>query len=115
MKKYADIVLVAVGIVSLCVWLVYVYFVLVQDNKFLRCKVEFYEEESLRSGQIVSIDNNAIYVFDELKERIIEVDAYEELVHCDIEIGDYAVYRVDYEYTDADLLNVIKREEFEGQ
>ena len=78
------------------------------DN--LKNEVEFCQEESIREGQIVAVSDTVVYVIDTLKERVIEVDIYPELIHTTIEVGDTAVYVVDYDYTDADLLGIIKKE-----
>lgn len=83
---------------------------LVKQREQLKNELEFYQEESIREGQIVSVSDTVVYVIDTLKEKVIEVDIYHELIHTAIEVGDIAVYVVNYDYTDADLLGVIKKE-----
>lgn len=80
------------------------------DQLQLKNELEFYKEESIREGQIIAVNDAVVYVIDTLKEKIIEVDIYPELIHTTIEVGDTAVYVVDYDYTDADLLGIIKKE-----
>ena len=75
----------------------------------LEKELEFYKEDSLREGIIVMVTDTCVYVADEITEKIIEVDIFDELIHTTIEVGDTAVYVVDYEYTDADLINIIKK------
>lgn len=75
----------------------------------LEKELEFYKEESLREGIIVMVTDTCVYVADELTEKVIEVDIYDELIHTTIEVGDTAIYVVDYYYTDADLINIKKK------
>lgn len=49
-----------------------------------------------------------LLVYDYEIEQIIEVDIFDDTVHTRIEVGDTILYVVDYNYTDADFLNVIK-------
>lgn len=60
----------------------------------------------------VSINGNPvpdyILVYDYDIDKVIEIDMFYELVHTQICVGDTIVYCVDYDYTDADFLNVIK-------
>lgn len=86
---------------------------LLKENQYLKEHLEFYEEESLREGPILYVneEGSTILVYDTLKEKIIEVDVYDETIHTTIKIGDTAIYIVDYNYTDADLITIIKKEE----
>lgn len=77
----------------------------------LEKELEFYKEDSLREGIIVMVTDTCVYVADEMTQKIIEVDIFDELIHTTIEVGDTAVYVVDYKYTDADLINIIKKGE----
>ena len=114
MKKNIYVVLIVLFCLLICARVAWLQSAIIQADAEVKERLEFYKEESVRFGEIVAVFDNTLYVVDTLKERVIEVDVYEELVHCDIEIGDYAVYRVDYDYTDADLLNVIKKEDMEN-
>lgn len=101
-------------------WIVLVFLlVLFLNNKYrkLRYQAEF---ESLREGVCVYVEYPNAYdaakgpvpdyllVYDYETEKVIEVDIYEELIHTRINVGDTIVYVVDYNYTDADFINVIK-------
>lgn len=83
---------------------------LVKQREQLKNELEFYQEESIREGQIIAVSDAVVYVIDTLKEKVIELDIYPELIHTTIEVGDIAVYGVNYDYTDADLLGIIKKE-----
>lgn len=97
-------VLIALGIAIFQIYLI-------KENKYLKEQLEFYEEESLREGPILYVneEGSTILVYDTLKEKVIEVDVYDETIHTTIEVGDTAIYVVDYNYTDADLITIIKR------
>ena len=101
-------------------WIVVVFLLaLFLNNKYrdLKHQVEF---ESIREGTCVYVeyDNayeqgvgpipNYLLVYDYHTEKVIEVDIFDELVHTRINVGDTIVYVVDYNYTDADFINVIK-------
>ena len=49
-----------------------------------------------------------LLVYDYETEKVIEVDIFADTVHTRIYVGDTILYVVDYDYTDADFLNVIK-------
>lgn len=68
--------------------------------------------EYIREGIILEVTDACVYVYDNYDNTgmLIEVDIFDELIHCDIEVGDTAVYVIDFEYTDADLLGIIKKE-----
>lgn len=51
---------------------------------------------------------NYLLVYDYETEKVIEVDIFADTVHTRISVGDTILYVVDYDYTDADFLNVIK-------
>lgn len=72
--------------------------------------------ETLREGLCVYVESNHTgykteytycLVYDESIDKIIEVDMFDELIHTNIAVGDTIVYVVDYNYTDADFVNVI--------
>ena len=98
--------------ITMLVILVFLFIAVVCMNltrRKLEKELEFYKEDSLREGIIVMVTDTCVYVADEMTEKIIEVDIFDELIHTTIEVGDTAVYVVDYEYTDADLINIIKK------
>ena len=74
--------------------------------------LEFYKECSLREAEILFVDNEGsfVVVYDEYLESLIEIDVFPEVIHCTIEVGDTALYDIDMEATDADLLGIIKKE-----
>lgn len=51
---------------------------------------------------------NYLLVYDYETEKVIEVDIFDDTVHTRINVGDTILYVVDYNYCDADFLNVIK-------
>ena len=100
------------SMITMLVILVFLFIAVVCMNltrRRLEKELEFYKEDSLREGIIVMVTDTCVYVADEMTEKIIEVDIFDELIHTTIEVGDTAVYVVDYEYTDADLINIIKK------
>lgn len=50
-----------------------------------------------------------LLVYDYETDKIIEVDVFDEVVYVRINVGDTILYCVDYNYTDADFLNVVKQ------
>lgn len=80
--------------------------------KDLDNELEFYKECSLREAEILFVDNEGsfVVVYDEYLEHFIEIDVFHEIIHCTIEVGDTALYVIDMEATDADLLGIIKKE-----
>ena len=91
-----------------------------KENRELKKKIDFYEEcEIVRYGVIIDISNlergGVIYVVDEYNStdtdvKIIEVDVFDdEVIYTTIEVGYIAVYTIDYDYTDADLIAVLKQ------
>lgn len=77
----------------------------------IRKRVDF---EPIKEGTCIYVDYdpeqgyNYCLVYDYEVEQIIEVDLYDELIYTDICVGDTIIYYVDYDYCDADFLNVIK-------
>ena len=82
------------------------------EKRELKKELEFYTEESIREEPIISFNDTVVYVFDTFKDCVIEIDIFPELIHTTIETGDIAIYVVNYEYTDADLLGIIKKEDY---
>ena len=83
------------------------------QNQDLKKKAEF---NQVKQGLCVYVESHKTaykteytycLVYDEETDKVIEVDLYEELIHGSIRVGDTIVYVVDYDYTDADFLNVI--------
>lgn len=83
---------------------------LFQENKKLQEKIEFYENESIREATILEVTDCCVYVFDDYINNFIFIDIFTELIHTKIEVGDTAIYVVDFSYTDADLIGIIKKE-----
>lgn len=83
---------------------------LFQENKKLQEKIEFYENESMREATILEVTDCCVYVFDDYVNGFIEIDIFPELIHTKIEVGDTAIYVVDFGYTDADLIGIVKKE-----
>jgi predicted PurR-regulated permease PerM len=113
-KKYKSTiqVLIIIGCVLVLMGILFLASIgsLVKQREQLKNELEFYQEESIREGQIIAVSDAVVYVIDTLKEKVIEVDIYHELIHTTIEVGDIAVYGVNYDYTDAGLLGIIKKE-----
>ena len=87
-----------------------------EENKRLKQQAEF---ESIKEGLCVYVEYpnaytgdfpipNYLLVYDYETEKVIEVDIFDDTVHTRIHVGDTILYVVDYNYTDADFLNVIK-------
>lgn len=80
-------------------------------NEYLQKRAEF---EPIKEGLCIYIEYDSIQgynyclVYDYDTEKVIELDLYNELIHTDICVGDTILYCVDYDYYDADFLNVIK-------
>ena len=86
------------------------------ENDNLRKEVEF---NPVKEGLCVYVEYmnisingipvpDYILVYDYDIDKVIEIDMFYELVHTQIRTGDTILYCVDYNYTDADFLNVIK-------
>lgn len=82
------------------------------ENDKLQKRLEF---EPIKEGLCVYVEYDHwqgcytyCLVYDYETERVIEVDLYDELIHTTICAGDTIIYCVDYDYCDADFLNVIK-------
>ena len=105
-----SIILLIIGALIAILLLVGIMFMRA-ENENLQKRAEF---EPIKEGLCVHVEHDPqqgyIYclVYDYEIEQIIEVDLYDELIHTDICVGDTIVYCVDYDYYDADFLNVIK-------
>lgn len=76
-------------------------------------EVDYYKNDCLRTGYIVYYSLDTILVYDEYEECLIELfieSEQETLIHCEIEVGDIALYMVGYQGQDAELLGIIKGE-----
>lgn len=78
----------------------------------LNNELEFYKDCSLREAEILFVDNEGdfVVVYDDYLESLIEVEVFPQIIHCTIEVGDTALYVINMEATDADLLGIIKKE-----
>ena len=83
-----------------------------KENEILKKKLEF-AESNPKEATILAVVGSCVYVYDDYVEAFIEIDVFEEVIHTTIEVGDVAIYIVDYDYTDADLIAVIKRCDYE--
>ena len=110
-----DIIFIVVVSIITIINLVGLIFLNVK-NQDLKKKAEFGE---VKEGLCVYVEYpnayeaakgpipNYLLVYDYETEKVIEVDIFDELIHTDIRVGDTIVYVVDFDYTDADFLNVI--------
>ena len=74
-------------------------------------EVDYYKNDCLRTGYIVYYSLDTILVYDEYEECLIELfieSEQETMIHCEIEVGDIALYMVGYQGQDAELLGIIK-------
>lgn len=100
------------------VFVVFMFFILfsviyaTKENNILKKKLEF-AESNPKEATILAVDGSCVYVYDDYVKTFIEIDVFEEVIHTNIEVGDIAIYIVDYDYTDADLIAVIKRCDYE--
>ena len=92
-------------------------FLLSYENKRLREENRF---DPIKEGFCVHVEYEQCdygkkytycLVYDYETEKVIEVNLFEEVIHTDIFAGDTILYVVDYNYTDADFLNVIRDRE----
>jgi len=104
-NKVLDCLLLAIIMISI---LFIAILPMKKENENLSKKLEFYENESIRESTIIGVTDCCVYVFDDFVNKFIEVDIFDELIHTTIEVGDTAIYVVDYYYTDADLIAIIK-------
>lgn len=103
-------------LIGVCFFFIILFLIMIgttflfQENKKLQEKIEFYENESIREATILKVTDCCVYVFDDYVNGFIEIDIFPELIHTKIEVGDTAVYVVDFSYTDADLIGIVKKE-----
>lgn len=109
-KTVIGILITAVGVAVLLLLLL-LFFGVMSETEYLQKRVDF---EPIKEGTCIYVDHdpeqgyNYCLVYDYEVEQIIEVDLYDELIYTDICVGDTIIYYVDYDYCDADFLNVIK-------
>jgi len=111
MKKKTGNILQYIGLAILLIGFLLVEVFIFRENITLQKKLDFYENDSIREAPIIAVTDACVYVLDETTGKIIEVDIFDELIHTTIEVGDIAIYVIDYNYTDADLINIIKKED----
>lgn len=81
------------------------------ENEYLQKRVNF---EPIKEGTCIYVEHSPeqgysyCLVYDYEAKQVIEVDLYDELIHTDICVGDTIIYCVDYDYDNADFLNVKK-------
>lgn len=119
-KKQRAIKIISIICFSLLLALLMVgVFFISYKNKQLREEIHF---ESMKEGLCIYVEYEQdaygreytyCLVYDYDKEKVIEVDLFEELIHTDIYVGDTILYVVDYNYTDADFVNVIRGRRYE--
>ena len=90
----------------------------VEYQSTIRARLSF---ETIKEGLCIHVEYEEDYyhgreyvyclVYDEEINKVIEVDLFDELIHTNIDVGDTIVYVVDCNYTDADFLNVINKED----
>lgn len=80
-----------------------------QENRKTQQELNFYKNESVREAVILRVKDCCVYVFDDYVNKLIEIDIFPEIIYTTIETGDIAIYVVDFDYTDADLIGIEKR------
>lgn len=78
------------------------------DFEYVREGLCIYSDCVYTGDKTHPYEGNICWVIDYETEKVIEVDIYNDTLYCEIEPGDIIGYIVDYDYTDADLLYVIK-------
>ena len=99
-------------LVVLCFFILFSVVYITKENEILKKKLEF-AESNPKEATIIAVYDSCVCVYDDYVETFIEIDVFEEVIHTNIEVGDIAIYIVDYDYTDADLIAVIKRCDYE--
>lgn len=102
---YALIICFAVS----CVAIVLLSMITIRKDR----ELEYYKEESIREGVIIYVNEqgNTVSVIDPYTDKVIEVDVFDDIVlPRHIYVGDIAIYVIDYEETDADLLGIKRKE-----
>ena len=103
----------------LCIVLTLIIFGLIVCVDIIKEKDRQLEFEPVKEGLCVYVEYPNAYtgdfpiptyllVYDYETEKVIEVDIFADTVHTRINVGDTILYVVDYNYCDADFLNVIK-------
>ena len=119
-KKIKQLDWYFIGLIMLFIcWFVIagiLFFSVKNENNRLNEMVEF---ECIREGYCVYVEYpnaydgdinipNYLLVYDDYVDKVIEVDIFDEYVYTKINVGDTILYVVDYDYTDADFMNVKK-------
>lgn len=77
----------------------------------------------LKTGVCIYVEYDGTYVgrkptymlvYDEDTDTAIELDIDKRLINIDVRVGDTIVYIVNVDYSDADFINVIKKENIYG-
>lgn len=103
--------MILIGIVLIPIVLVSFFvshIIISKENRDLKKQIEFYETEVIRQAEIVTVDAEGIQVNDH-ELGIIDVRVYWKSIHTTIEVGDTAVYMIQYDRTHAELLTIIKK------
>lgn len=113
-KNKIDIILWIICVSMMCIFLFGCAFMGTELGQLKK----YAEFESIKEGLCVYVEYpnsyqgvpvpDYILVYDYEIEKVIEIDMYDELVHTRIYVGDTILYCVDYYYTDADFLNVVR-------
>ena len=113
--KFTMQVLIIIGCVLLLMCLLFAVgtSTLIDKKEQLKNEVEFYQEESIREAQIISIQDNNVYVIDTLKQKVIEIKLRDELKSSQyytlVRVGNIAIYKVNYDYTEIELLWIFRK------
>ena len=78
------------------------------DFEYIREGICVYSDCTYTGDRVHPYSCSICYVIDSITDKIIEVDVYNDMLFCEIEPGDTIGYIVDYDYTDADCLYIIK-------
>ena len=116
-KKYKSTiqVLIIIGCVLVLMGILFLASIgsLVKQREQLKNELEFYQEESIREAQIISIQDDNVYVIDTLKQRVIEIKLRDELKSSQyytlVRVGNIAIYKVNYDYTEIELLWIFRK------
>ena len=95
----------------MCVVLFFTFFIKIILAPTICDKCEYYEEGLfIREAEIIGANDAVVYVFDDYLSAVIEVDIFDEIEIPEesICVGNIAIYVIDKEATDADLLGIIK-------
>ena len=108
-KENKDIVIL-IGIVLIPVILMSFFvshIIISRENMNLKKQIDFYETSYIREAEVIRVEPDIVHVNDD-NLGIISLDINPDLIHTTIEVGDTAVYLMQYDYTSAELLTIIK-------